>query len=321
MAKLRRAQNTLSDDPSLRLRAAWLYYNHNRTQKEIAEQLGLSRTTVIRLLDEGLKRGEVQIWIGGGDRDCTELALRLEEKLGLDEAIVVPEAPDIDRTARSVGLALGRFLSEAIADDMRIGVGWGRTLTASLASFRPPRRENVTVVSLLGGIMETRLENPADYAWRLASPIGADCFLFPAPLFVDSAETKRTLRERCGLDRLETLAERLDLAVVSVGDIGLEGTSLSRNFLSKADYEDVVAAGAICDVMCNFLDAEGRTVPHPVNDRVMSIDLAHLAQAEHLVLACGGAHRAGPIRAAIRRLGCNTLVTDEGAARALLASA
>jgi DNA-binding transcriptional regulator LsrR (DeoR family) len=52
----------------------------------------------------------------------------------------------------------------------------------------------------------------------------------------------------------------------------------------------------------------------------MSVDLEDLKKASHVVLACGGAHRAAAIRAAIRRVGCNTLVTDEGAARALLAS-
>ncbi|MEP0323573.1 MAG: sugar-binding transcriptional regulator, partial [Bauldia litoralis] len=38
-------------------------------------------------------------------------------------------------------------------------------------------------------------------------------------------------------------------------------------------------------------------------------------------VAGGGAARATAIRAAIRRVGCNTLVTDEGAARALLEGA
>jgi DNA-binding transcriptional regulator LsrR (DeoR family) len=36
------------------------------------------------------------------------------------------------------------------------------------------------------------------------------------------------------------------------------------------------------------------------------------------VLVSGGAHRAPAIRATIRRVGCNTLITDEGAAQAML---
>ena len=43
-----------------------------------------------------------------------------------------------------------------------------------------------------------------------------------------------------------------------------------------------------------------------------------LKKAKHIVLSSGGAHRAVAIRATIRRIGCNTLITDESAAKALL---
>jgi DNA-binding transcriptional regulator LsrR (DeoR family) len=50
----------------------------------------------------------------------------------------------------------------------------------------------------------------------------------------------------------------------------------------------------------------------------MSVDLDVLRDAGHVLIATGGVHRAAAIHAAIRRIGCNTLITDEGAARALL---
>ena len=320
MAKLRRGtQTALSEAASLRLRAAWLYYNHGLTQKDVAEQLGVSRTTIIRLLDEALKRGEVRIWIEEGEARSMKLAVELERALRLDEAIVVPEARGAEQTAKSVGLALGKFLSEAISDNMTIGVGWGRTLTASLASFRPPRHGGVKVLSLLGGAIDTHFTNPVEYTWRLASQLDAECYLFPAPLIVDSLDTKQTLMRKCGLDRLNQIARNLDLAVVSVGDIGPKGSSLARQLILEAELTELVALGCIGDLMCNFLDANGAAVRHPLNERVMSIDLDTLAKAGHIVIACGGAHRAGAIGAAIKRIGCNTLVTDEGAARAILA--
>jgi DNA-binding transcriptional regulator LsrR (DeoR family) len=322
MAKLRRGtQTALSEAASLRLRAAWLYYNHGLTQKEVAEQLGISRTTVIRLLDEALKRREVQIWIEEGEAKCMELAVDLERTLGLDEAIVVPETRGFEQTATAVGLALGKFLSEAITDHMTIGVGWGRTLTASLASFRPPRHEGVKVMSLLGGSIETQFTNPVEYSWRMAGQLGAECYLFPAPLIVDSVETKKRLIEKCGLHYLYELATGLDLAVVSVGDIAAKTTSLARLLLPEDDLDELIALGCVGDVMCNFLDAEGRTVPHQINKRIMSIDMETLKSAKHIVIACGGTPRAKSIAAAIKRLGCNTLVTDEGAGRAILALA
>lgn len=321
MAKLRRGTHTAySETASLRLRAAWLYYNQGLTQKDVAEQLGISRTTVIRLLDEAMRRSEVQIWINEGIDDCVELAIKLERAYGLDEAIVVP-APaggNVDAQAKSVGLALGQFLTEAIPDNYTIGVGWGRTMTASLASFRPPRRDNCKVVSLLGGIVAVHQTNPIDYTWRLASQLGAECYMFLAPLLVDSVETKRNLIEKCGLEAIYRLAENLDLAIVSCGDIGPHSTSLSEGFISKRELDELIEAGCICDTMFNFLDAEGNSIDHPINKRVMSVDLDTLKKAKHIVLSSGGAHRAMAIRATIKRIGCNTLITDESAAGALL---
>lgn len=321
MAKLRRETHiAFSEAASLRLRAAWLYYNQGLTQKDVAERLGISRSTVIRLLDEAMKRSEVQIWISQGVDRCIELATGLERAFGLDEAVVVPVPRDdsAEALATAVGLALGQFLSEVIQDDMTIGVGWGRTMTASLSGFRPPRRENCKVVSLLGGIVAVHQTNPIDYTWRLASQLGAECYMFLAPLLVDTVATKRALIEKCGLKTIYDLAENLDLAVVSCGDIGPHSTSLSEGFISKAELRRLIDAGCVCDTMFNFLDENGRSVDHALNDRVMSVDLDTLKKAKHIVLASGGAHRAVAIRATMRRIGCNTLITDEGAAQELL---
>lgn len=297
----------------------WLYYNRNATQKEIAETLGISRSTVIRMLSEARQNGDVSIWINGTPEDCGLLSVELEARLGLDEAIVVPGSGTPDQTAQDVGAALGQFLSQTITDGLTIGVGWGRTLSASLATFRPVKRENTRVLSLLGGVIAPQTVNPADFSWQMASRLSADCLLMMAPLIVDSAATKRTLIEDCGLQPLFDQAAQLDLAVVSCGDVSANGTSLSRNFLSSDDFRTLMASGAVCDVMCQFLDDSGATVPHPIHDRVMSVDLDTVATARHVVIASGGALRAKAILASARRLRCNTLITDEAAARALLA--
>ncbi|MCX7350729.1 MAG: sugar-binding transcriptional regulator [Alphaproteobacteria bacterium] len=319
MAKLRRtAGAALADDASLRLRAAWLYHGFGRTQTEVAEQLGIGRSTVIRLLEEARQRGEVKITIEDRLPDLAELSLGLERALGLDEAIVVPSPAEAAGTARAVGLALGRLLSEAVTDGMTIGVGWGRTLTAALESFSPPKRAGVKVMSLMGGAVETQFTNPFEFAWRLATALQAECFLFPAPLVVDSAETRtRLMADRC-IDRLTSLAGSLDLAVVSAGGLAERSGSLVRQLITEAEASELLRHGCVADIMCNFIDAKGKPVAHPINGRVMSVGVETLTAAHHKVLASGGRDRAAAILAVVRGIGVNTLVTDEQAARAIL---
>jgi DNA-binding transcriptional regulator LsrR (DeoR family) len=322
LAKLKRDTHTaFSETSSLRIRAAWLYYNQGMTQKDVADKLGISRSTVIRLLDEAIKRSEVQIWINEGIDDFVSLGTALEKQYGIDEVVIVPSAADgsAAATAKSVGLALGQFLSEAIPDGVNIGVGWGRTMTASLASFRPPRRERCKVISLLGGLVSVQQSNPLDYTWRFASQLGAECYMFPAPLIVDSVATKHALINDCGLKPLFDLAAQLDIAIVSCGDISPHATALSESFLPKSTIQELVAAGCVSDTMFNFIDENGQSVDHPLNELAMSINLDTLRKAKHIILASGGEQRAVAIRATIRRTGCNTLITDEAAARALIA--
>lgn len=319
MAKLKRSSHTArADEGSLRLRAAWLYHAFGLTQTEVADQLGIGRSTVIRLLDDARARGEVKIWIDEGDSEFIELALKLEQALNLDEVIVVPSSGAVETASKAVGLALGKFLSETIVDDMKIGVGWGRTLTASLASFRPPGRTGVSIISLLGGAVETRFANPFEYSWRLATALNAECFLFPAPLVVDSQEIRQRLMADRGIRRLVGMAQSLDLAVVSAGDISPQSGSLARHLIGEEEHAELLALGCVADVMCNFLDGGGHVVPHPVNERTMSVGLDTLRNAKHIVIASGGRQRAAAIVAVARCIGCNTLITDETAAKAML---
>ena len=174
------------------------------------------------------------------------------------------------------------------------------------------------MISLQGGLLEARAINPVDFSWRMASRLGADCLLYLAPLVVDSQDTKTRLIEKCGLQQVEKAAEALDIAVLSCGDIGVAGSSLSHQFLSQAEYASLLDAGAICDTLCQFLDANGNTVSHSVHDRVMAVDLDTIATATHGILACGGARRAMAIEATLKRTRCKTLVTDEAAAKAIL---
>ena len=313
--------SSLSDAGSLRVRAAWLYFSRGLTQQQVADQLGISRSTVIRLLEEARLRAEVQIWINDTPGDCTALALALEQHLGLTRVIITPGSGDVAQTAVDVGAALGRYLSDVIGDNMVIGVGWGRTLNASLRTFRPVRRQGVQVLSLMGGLLRAEGLNPIDFSWQLASHLGSSCLLFLAPLIVDSAATRQRLVEDCGLGDLVARAGAMDLAVISCGEVGLGSTSMSSGFLDAADVSGLIAAGAVCDCMCSFLDGDGRAVDHPLQGRVMSVGLEAVSRARQVVLASGGARRALAIRAAIRRTGCQTLITDEAAARALLALA
>jgi DNA-binding transcriptional regulator LsrR (DeoR family) len=301
-----------------RMRIAWMYYVEGLTQNEIADQLGIGRVTVVRNINEALRRREVKIWIEGEIAECLELEDRLKKAFSLKEAVVVPEPSVAANTTKAIGVAAGMYISENLTDDMSIGVGWGATLYEALQTLAPRQLENVQVISLLGGIVQARRYNPSEFAWQFARIVGADCYLLAAPAVVDSPETKEALVERCGLRDVLRRAERLDMAIVSVGVLAADSTAFRFNLVSDEDRTALIRMGAVGDVLYNFYNRNGDLVDHPINQRVMSIPIGQLRDVPRRVVVSGGNEKVLSLLGAIKLVDCNVLITNEGTARELL---
>jgi len=81
----------------------------------------------------------------------------------------------------------------------------------------------------------------------------------------------------------------------------------------------MIDAGAVGDILYNFLDRDGRPIDHPVNARAISMPLARLARVTNKVLISGGAEKIEVLRATLHSLQPSTFITDERSAAALLA--
>ena len=301
-----------------RMRIAWMYYVEGLTQNEIADRLGIGRVTVVRNINEAIKQREVKIWIEGDVSECFELEAQLKQAFGFKEAIVVPEPLSPENLTKSIGVAAGMFVSDTLRDDMTVGVGWGATLYESLQTLAPRVLENVQVISLLGGIVQARKFNPAEFAWQFARIMAADCYLFQAPAVVDSPETREALIERCGLRDIFRRAERLDLALLSVGAMAPSSTAFRFNLISDEERVSLVKMGAVGDMLFNFYDRDGGLVDHPVNSRVMSLPIGQLRTVPTRVIASGGNDKVDCLLGAIKLIDCNVLITNEATARELL---
>jgi len=217
-----------------------------------------------------------------------------------------------------VGHAAGTYLTDQIKDGMSVGVGWGATLHMSLKALGGQPCQRLSVVSLLGGMTHSRAVNPSAVARRIADAFGADCYQLTAPVMVANESVRAALWSEPGLRELLERARRVDLALVSVGDVSEEATLFRQGLLPRSALASLQAAGAVGDVLCHFIDAEGKVVDHPVNRRVVAVDLDDLRRVPRIVVAAGGRRKVAAIRAALKGTGAGVLITDEGAARGLL---
>jgi hypothetical protein len=129
--------NDLYLNENIKTRAAWLYYMEGMTQDQVARELGLQRTRVLRMLAAAREDGTVQIRVTSKLSRCVSLERALERRYGLERAIVIPQPRDDTATAALIGATLGAYVEQSLAGNLTIGLGWGRTLSAATSEYRP----------------------------------------------------------------------------------------------------------------------------------------------------------------------------------------
>jgi DNA-binding transcriptional regulator LsrR (DeoR family) len=311
--------NSFDTSEHIKTRIAWLYYVEGKTQDEIVALSGLSRSRVLRILAASRRDGTVQIRVANNISKCVELERALEDRWRLSRAIVIPEPQDPSQTSVILGAELGAYLSQYLASHITVGLGWGNTLSKALPSIVPRQAEGIRVLSLLGGLTRVSSVNPSEFAWRVADRLAAECHLMTAPVFAPNRSTQEALRNHPGIAEIYSRARMLDTAIVSVG--ALTGNSLFYEYglLSREEIVSLEAAGAVGDVLCHFIDADGNIIDHPVNERVVAVDPRGLRGAREVILVSGGWHKLKAIGAAMRLLQPSVLIVNEHVAERLAA--
>jgi DNA-binding transcriptional regulator LsrR (DeoR family) len=305
----------------IKTRVAWLYYIEGMTQDEIVAQTGLNRSRVLRILAASRHDGTVQIRVTTNLTQCIALERRLESRWGLSRAIVIPEPQEPAQISAILGAELGAYISRQVTGHATVGLGWGKTLSSALPSIVPRLPEGIRVLSLLGGLTRVSSVNPSEFAWRVADRLNAECHLLTAPVFAPDRPTRESLMVHTGIAEIFSRARSLDMAIVSVGALTPNSVFYEYGLLTRQEIASLEAAGAVGDVLCHFVDAEGRIVRHPVNDRVLAVNPADLINTRNVVLVSGGWHKLKAIRAALKLLKPSVLIVNEMVAESLASEA
>ena len=78
--------------------------------------------------------------------------------------------------------------------------------------------------------------------------------------------------------------------------------------------------GAVGDMLCHFIDRDGRLVPSDIEDRLISTSLETLRSLDNVIGVAAGENKAEAILAALRGGYLDILITDETTAAGILKS-
>ncbi len=299
------------------IRAAWMYYDEGLTHEQIAKKLRLSRVSVTRLLKRARSEGIVEIRLTRPAPLHYKLERQLQKALNLKDVIVASTRPTLTETLDEVGRAGVMHLMSSIRSGYRIGVGWSTTVSYIAPHIHPVRRPPQCVVNELIGTMAGHT-NPYSISAPLAQALSAPLESLPVPAVVQSATARAALmaedRVRIALEH----ARECNLAVVGLGEVGLECTLVRLGYLTTEQVAELQKQGAVGDALMQFYDQEGNPMPSPLQDHLIALPLVDLRRIPYVMALAGGPKKISPIIGAARGGLIHCLVTDVETAQAVL---
>jgi DNA-binding transcriptional regulator LsrR (DeoR family) len=301
----------------LAVKTAWLYYVEGLTQEQIADKLKVTRVKVMRTLAACTADGVVVTTINAQTTRQVELERALERQWGLDAAIVVPTPSGDEHLERAIGHAIALYLDEQMQDGMTLAIGGGATLHSSIGFLSRRHLKGASVVALVGSLPHSQWINPSTVAAKVAEAFDVDSYQITAPVIAHSRELRDLLWAQPELLDVRKRAAKADIALLTVGEMSANATIFRHGIVPPSFVAPLKAKGAVANMLCYFIDAEGRMIEHEVNDRVMAVDLEAVGAVPNLVLAAGGKRKMPAIRAALAAVKANVLITDSDSAAAL----
>lgn len=305
-------------DHSLAIRAAWLHYAGGLTQTAVAKRLGLPSVKAHRLIARAVAEGAVKVSIDGDIVECVQLEDSICQRFGLDYCEVAPDLGEVDVPLRALGLAGANFLRREIerGEHEVIGLGHGRTLAAAVHQLPRFDGKGQRFVSVLGGLTRNYSANPHDVMHTLAEKTGAQAFVLPVPFFANSEQDLAVLMAQPGVREILDLSYGATLKLVGLGAADASAQLVESGMIEPHEIEEIIAGGAVGEMMGHFFDAEGNVLETTLTARTMAAPLDGPTESRIVVIA-GGPGKIEGLRAVLKSGRLSGLITDEVTARVL----
>jgi DNA-binding transcriptional regulator LsrR (DeoR family) len=321
------ARRDRKDDPSIALLglgfdpvviSVWLYYQNQMTQGDIAQLLGVSRATVINYLDEGRRRGLVQVTINEACLRQVGLARALCERYALADCLVIPDDGGAAHPSDRIGQAGALLLARGLRANDRIGITSGRSVLALSSAMPLMSLPEVQIVQMTGSMTTHNAFSPELCTSNIAQRVGGHAFNLHAPIFVSSREVRDIFMREPALIEQFALIRSCNRVVFGIGGLDRAGTVADSGLFTAAEIAAYVAAGAVATALGYFIDRHGAPVSGVYDDRLIGISLDDLKRIPQRICVAGGPEKIEALQGALGASYATHFVTDEASAAAML---
>ena len=214
---------------------------------------------------------------------------------------------------KAVGAAASNYLSQTLTSGCILGVEWGMTAYNISQAFTNNFVKDVFVVQLLGCSYQSKY-NTDNVVAEFARKLHTVPFTLPFPVIVENLSLAEVLRKESRVAQIFGLYEQIDIALLTVGEIGMGSTNYIEGFVSKEEMRELVRQGAVGDICGRYLDIEGNICHHELYQRAVSIDFEQIRKIKMPILVANGPGKVKGILGALNSNLCKVLITDEDTA-------
>jgi DNA-binding transcriptional regulator LsrR (DeoR family) len=291
------------------------FYVLGHSKLEIAEEFGVSRFKVARILDTARESGIVRVEFDLGMPVDLALSDELRSAYGLNRVLVLERAlsqGDRPTVRRHVGALAASVLSDIVTKDDVIGLSWARSVNVMAESVTSLPR--VPVVQLCGvqAGMDMR-DRSVETVSRMAAVGGGDSYPIYGPLVLPDRRTTEILRRQPGIAETFGQFRNLTKAVVSIG-AWAPGESTVYDALAPAERDAIGKRGAVAEVAARLFDGNGNALSTGLAHHVLAVSSAELKHVPEVIALGYTAPKARAVDAVLRSGMVTTLITDEPAA-------
>jgi len=296
------------------------YYIDGRSKVEIADEFGLSRFQVARLIESARSTGIVRIEISQPGVIDVNLSDLLQEALGLEHSVVVDAPEDeVSGLRRSLGQAAADLLQEILTPDDVLGLAWARSVSA-MAGFLT-RLPAIPIVQLTGALNTVDTDTSSiDMMREVARVSRGPAYVFYAPMVVRDAATARALRQHPEVGRAFDQYGSVTKAVAGIG-LWEPGQSTVYDTVDDKERRRVLARGGCADISGVLVGLDGVPLRADLSDRMIGVDAAGLTAIPEVIAIPYGVAKVPAVVAALRSGIVDSLVTHTAMARLLLDAA
>lgn len=297
-----------------------MYYENGSSEREIAENLGFSRSQVSKILLAARDQKIVNISIRNPFFDETQLEKLLIEKYDLDNVLILNTSEtDYQSIFTSFSSIITSHIGIKIKNDSVIGITSGFTMNAFASNVGYIKKKNLKIIPLVGGGFSSGPSWQANInAHLLANKWNCEYMQFNMPGFVSYSEIKGLLLDEPEIKSLLMEMDRTDAAFFGIGEFTDGSTFIKANYLNENDINELRQKGVVGGICNFFYDQEGKLIDFSGYDRMIGITPQCVKNIPTRIGIAFGTNKAKTIHAALNGKWINFLITDVSTASQLI---